>query len=422
MNVETHIAHFLKENNYLETLRVFEREFGKPFSDSPDESLEGIIQDRYNFNAINNQLKNLTVNDSLDDDLQKILQSNITEWQVPYPKAPKLVIDSLKGLVISSCVEFWKETPILFLGTSDMKLYAINLSSNEIILELPNFIGKVVVKSITSLGDCRLVLLGMNGKLYLCKYDYSDNLTIQNTHDIQAHPRVVVETRSITLNGETYICTMGWDLMMRIFKAGTEITPIAQYKLPVQGTCFDATVYAGKVVLVVGLTETTLLSVLTLNKNDLDLLYKISLNDAQFTVSSFSPRHLSIQSLALGPPLVAVATSHEPYVRLIIVPLRSSSSAITSVPIERNQILRNLPTLTPQDRYSQPVICWKAPVNAKHNGVWIVGDDGTLRGIDLIQEKEIFHTQLHDGRIKSLIQANGILITCGTDKQVYQWV
>lgn len=425
MSIETHVAHFLKENNFRETLKAFEHEYGKPFADPPDESLQEIIEDRYNYKALNAQLKDLKVKAPLSEELQSIVRSQIGEWAVPYPQHPKLVTDAINGLVVSSCVVFCKNTPILFLSTSSLKLYVIDLSLNETIQELTCFIGKVVIKNIVRMHDHRLVLLGMNGKLYVCEYVYGEKLDITIAAEIQAHPRLIVDTKTLQHNGKTYVFTLGWDFLMRVFEVGADITPIAQYKLPTQGTSFDATVHAGRITLVVGLNESTLLSVLVLaeNENDLVLLYKISLNDAQFTVSSFSPRCIAIQSLALGVPLIAVATSHEPYMRLIVVPLRETfPSANDSVPIERNQILKNLSTLSPQDKYSQPIICWKLPSNLMHNGVWVVGEDGAVRGIDLIQEKVITHHQKHNGRIKSFTLSDGILITCGTDKQVYQWV
>lgn len=421
MDIEAHIAQFLKDNDYPETLKVFEREYGKPFSNSPDEPLETIIEDRYNYRTLNAKTKDLEVNTLLSKELNEILKNQVDEWSVPYPNDPKLVSDSIDGLVISSCLVFCKNVPILFLGTSNTKLYVINLLSNETIQESNAFIGKCVIKNITSVSDNKLVLLGMNGKLHLCEYHYGESLEIKKIDEIQAHPRLIVDTKCIEFNSTIYVFTLGWDFTLKVFIAQDKLTLLTEYKLPTQGTCIDVTVFNNKIALVVGLNETTLLSVFHLTENNLVLLYKISLNDAQFTVSTFSPRCITIQSLSLGVPLIAVATSHEPYMRLIIVPLQDAT-ANGSGSIERDQILKNLSTLSPQDKYSQPIIRWKEPKNLKHNGVWVVGEDGTIRGIDLVQERVITSHQKHDGRIKSFTLANGILITCGTDKLVYQWV
>lgn len=421
MNIETHIAQFLKENNYPETLKVFEREHGKPFTDSPNEPLQTIIEDRYNYKALKAQPKDLELNTPLNDELKDILHNQVDEWTVPYPKDPKLVTNSIDGLVISSCLVFTENIPVLLLGTSNTKLYVINLISNEILQESTGFIGKCVIKNITFVSDNKLVLLGMNGKLHLCEYSYRETFEIKSIDELQAHPRLIVDTKSIHFNEDTYVFTLGWDFTLKVFTVQDKLTPVTEYKLPTQGTSFDVTVFADKITLVVGLNETTLLSVFHLIENVLVTLYKISLNDAQFTLSTFSPRCISIQSLSLGVPLIAVATSHEPYMRLIIVPLKDST-AQDSVPIERDQILKNLSTLSPQDKYSQPIIRWKLSSNLKHNGVWVVGEDGTIRGIDLIQERVITNYQKHDGRIKSFTMAGDRLITCGTDKLVYQWV
>ena len=421
MNTEAHVAQFLKDNGYTETLRVFEREYGKPFSNSPDEPLETIIEDRYNYKTLNAKTEDSEINASLSKELNEILHNQVDEWSVPYPKDPELVSDSIDGLVISSCLVFCKNTPILFLGTSNTKLYVINLLLKETIQESSAFIGKCVIKNITSVSDNKLVFLGMNGKLHLCEYNYGESFEIRIIDEIQAHPRLIVDTKCIQFNNTTYVFTLGWDFTLKVFTAQDKLNLVTEYKLPTQGTCIDVTILNNKIALVVGLNETTLLSVFHLTENDLVLLYKISLNDAQFTVSTFTPRCITIQSLSLGVPLIAVATSHEPYMRLIIVPLKDAP-AIDSGSIERDQILKNLSTLSPQDKYSQPIIRWKLPKNLKHNGVWIVGEDGTIRGIDLVQEREITSYQQHDGRIKSFTLADDILITCGTDKHVYQWV
>lgn len=421
MDIETHIAQFLKENNYPETLKVFEQEHGKPFTDLPNEPLQSIIEDRYNYKALKAQTKDSESTILLNKELEDILHNQVDEWTVPYPKDPKLVSDSLDGLVISSCLVFTENTPILLLGTSNTRLYIINLMSNEILLEATGFIGKCVIKNIITLPDNKLVLLGMNGKLHLCEYNYGDTFEIKSIDELQAHSRIIVDTKSVTFNDSTYVFTLGWDFTLKAFTVQDKLTPVTEYRLPTQGTSFDVTVFADKITLVVGLNETTLLSVFHLIDNVLVLLNKISLNDAQFTLSTFSPRCISIQSLSLGVPLIAVATSHEPYMRLIIVPLKDST-AQDSVPIKRNQILKNLSTLSPQDKYSQPIIRWKLSSNLKHNGIWVVGEDGIIRGIDLIQERVIRNYQKHDGRIKSFTMADDRLITCGTDKLVYQWV
>lgn len=158
--------------------------------------------------------------------------------------------------------------------------------------------------------------------------------------------------------------------------------------------------------------------------NQLTQLYKISLNDAEFTASGFSPRLITIHDADV--PLIAVATSHEPFMRLIIVPLLDISS---NIPIKRNQIIKNLNTMSPQDKYSQPIIAWRLckEEDDRASGVWVMGDDGVIRGIDIIDDRVAIElNDGHNGKIKdfiSFIDQNGVekLVTSGVDKEIIEW-
>ena len=121
-------------------------------------------------------------------------------------------------------------------------------------------------------------------------------------------------------------------------------------------------------------------------------------------------------------PLIAVGTSHEPYMRLIIVPLQDLANEPS---IKRNQIIKNLNTMSPQDRYSQPIIAWRLQKsnNNKASGVWVMGDDGTIRGIDIVEDQVIVELKDgHQGKIKdfiTFIDEDSVekLITSGIDRR-----
>lgn len=424
MSIQDLIAQFLKENNYPDTRTAFEREHGKLFGE-PKEPLRAIIEDRYGFNEITDQLKNTTLDHVQNSDTKEIIETQISEWTMPSPQKPLLVSASVHGLVISSCLAHCNNTTLLFLSTANMKCFVLDLATNEVVAELNGVVGKVIVKGMASISDDKMVMLGMNGTLYLCQYHYKDTFCIETIALTQAHAKLITDMRVVHFNDKWYLFTLGWDFTLRVFAVGEKFTPITHYTLAAQGTSFDVTAYTGKLIVVLGKADITLLDVLTFEDNQLQLHYKISLNDAEFTLSSFSPRCISIQHLPDSVPLVAVATSHEPYMRLIVVSLKdivNPPSPENFVPMMRNQILKNLSTLSPQDKYSQPLIAWRWLSGTKHNGVWIMGDDGVLRGIDLVLEQPIVQSPGHNGRIKSFAQLQDVLITTGVDKAIMRWV
>ncbi|EMG45506.1 hypothetical protein SBY92_005001 [Candida maltosa Xu316] len=410
------IADYLKENNYPETLKQFEIEHGNRIHPSKllDESLHDIITDRLQYNTLIHQTETINVNDELNDDLKTIIRDEFTNWITPYPNTPSKLVNDIHGLVIGSC--YSPTTGMVYFSTNDSKVYVVK--GNDVVnsIKMP-----VVIKNVLCVGDSDVILVGMNGTLYL-RHEES----LVEVSDFQAHRRLIVDAKYIKSKGKEYIVSLGYDFYVRLIELENgKFRLLSEIKLQQQGSCFDVTEYQNQVIIVLGKLENTLLDVISVNGNDeLVPLYKISLNDAEFTASGFSPRSLTIQSLDI--PLVAVGTSHEPYMRVIIVPLQEQNT--TDGPIKRNQIIKNLNTMSPQDRYSQPIISWRlCKQQGKASGVWVMGDDGIIRGLDIKEDKVVVELKNgHEGKIKDFISyiddENGEkLITCGLDREILEW-
>ncbi|CAI5757461.1 unnamed protein product [Candida verbasci] len=408
-HIQNLIADYLKHNNYPDTLKQFEIENRKPITSEKlaGESLVDIVEDRINFNAITKGTAHLKI--GLTDEQQQVLQSVIEHWKYPYPNKPQELVD-LNGLVIS--LNYYQG--LIYITTNDSKIYVIK--DKQIIKEIKS---SIVIKKIIPIED-RVLLFGTNGIVYLKTLDFKD------LSDIQAHKRLIVDGQYIRHGENEFVVTLGWDFYIRVFKLENDkIIQLSELKLSQQGTCFDVTIYEERLVIIVGKLENTLLEVITLQSNELKCLYKISINDAEFTSSSFSPRFITIQRSAVK-PLIAVATSHEPYMRIIIVPLKD----LNSNSIKRQQIIKNINTLSPQDKFSQPIISWRKGTDKKVNGLWIMGDDGVIRGIDLIDDYTIeLKEGGHKSKIKEFITINKenqenqeILITADINRDIIQWV
>ncbi|RCK55994.1 hypothetical protein Cantr_05494 [Candida viswanathii] len=408
------IAQYLKENNYPETLKQFENEHGNPIPASKllDESLDDIITDRIQYNAIiDTPAEAIDVNAELHANLKEIIRDEFTHWLTPFPRTPVKLID-IAGLVLSSCYA----NGVIYFSANDSNVFVVKGGGIVKSIKFP-----VVVKKILTLGDDRVILVGMNGTLYL-----RELVTLEPISEFQAHRRLIVDARYIRVQGVDYIVSLGWDFFVRLIKldGDNQFSILSEHKLQQQGACIDVVEYRGELVVVLGKLENTLLDVFAVRDKQLSPLYRISLNDAEFTASGFSPRFITIHNAAV--PLVAVATSHEPFMRLIIVPIFDVS---TATPIKRNQIIKNLNTMSPQDKYSQPIISWRLckEEDEKASGLWVMGDDGVIRGVDIIDDKAAIELKDgHQGKIKdfiTFIDANGVekLVTSGIDREIVEW-
>ncbi|EER32562.1 conserved hypothetical protein [Candida tropicalis MYA-3404] len=407
------IAQYLQDNNYPETLKQFENEHGTAIQPSKllDESLDEIIDDRIQYSSLLDKIEAIDVNEELHDDLKQIIKDEFNHWITPFPQTPRKLVD-IAGLVLGSCYS----QGLVYFSSNDSNVHVVKEDIICKTIKMP-----VVIKNILTVGDDKIILVGMNGTLYL---RHSENL--DPISEFQAHKRLIVDARYKRVGNVDYIVSLGWDFFVRLIKLDEEnnFSLLSELKLQQQGSCIDVVEYQNELVIVLGKLENTLLDVLAIRDNQLTLLYKISLNDAEFTAAGFSPRLLTIHQAAI--PLIAVATSHEPFMRLIIVPL---SEAIPDTAIKRNQIIKNLNTLSPQDKYSQPIIAWRLcrDENDRASGVWVMGDDGVIRGLDIIDDKVVIElNEGHQGKIKdfiSFIDGDGVekLVTSGIDREIIEW-
>lgn len=170
---------------------------------------------------------------------------------------------------------------------------------------------------------------------------------------------------------------------------------------------------------------------------------------------AFSPSCLALSPT--DPSLLAVATSHLPHMKLLIVrllfPAAASSSSLTppSQPQatqstqaraalalsdrEDTAIRLHISTLAPQTPYSTPQVVWRPD----GSGVWVNGDDGVVRGIEVMTGKVVALLQGHESgtKVRSLwagmmsVKRQGgdgeetdeeeWLVSGGFDKKVIVW-
>lgn len=159
---------------------------------------------------------------------------------------------------------------------------------------------------------------------------------------------------------------------------------------------------------------------------------------------AFTPSCLAVSPA--DPTLLAVATSHLPHMKLIIVrllfpsttdlisnddePQTQASQARAALAVqdrEDNAIKLHVSTMSPQTPYSTPQVVWRPG----GSGVYVNADDGVVRGVDTDNGKVVSLLRGHEvgSKIRTLYagyEKNGdgkkeILISGGFDKKVFVW-
>jgi len=156
---------------------------------------------------------------------------------------------------------------------------------------------------------------------------------------------------------------------------------------------------------------------------------------------AFTPSMLALHPT--DPGLIAVATSHLPHMKLIIVRLLFPGPAVQAAPggtqasqartelaiqdKEDTAIRLQVSTLAPQTPYSTPVVVWRP----NGSGVWVNGDDGVVRGVEVKTGKVVTMLKGHEAGTKVRTLWAGevvdggatreILVSGGFDKRVFIW-
>lgn len=158
---------------------------------------------------------------------------------------------------------------------------------------------------------------------------------------------------------------------------------------------------------------------------------------------SYTPSMLALHPT--DPSLLAIATSHLPHMKLIIVRLlfpgpevqaaaggTQASQARTALAMQDKEdaaIRLQATTLAPQTPYSTPVVVWRPD----GSGVWVNGDDGVVRGIEVKTGKVVALLKGHEAgtKVRTLwagevvIGDDGprreVLVSGGFDKRVLVW-
>lgn len=450
------VAKYLEKNGYIDTLSSFLRETRLPLraistDSTPSEDLETIIGDRIKFGEqiVAEGLKNLSINNAMADiDTSKY---RIPSWNhtARFMKTPFDAGLLIRALTISATFCEPENSLLLSTASKEVMMYDEKL----------RFVDNLTTAQGTS-GIIKLCgSIGNTGYYYLCGVDGSLSLLNGKSKDAshgkwKIHNRMISHIKFLPKDdGSWFVVSCGLDnyLRLSILKipkekglSGLTIDKTSEVKLLSPCTSLQVAFAS---------TEANENPIIFLTRSDythivcygvdgishyLEVLFKIALNNAQFSTYSFNVREMCLLSgsdtngysrLTEGSTLV-VATSHSPYMRLLVVeipslPLRDTDerdkSALVAEKIFYDKVLRNITTEVSQDSYSQPII----RVLPNGNGV-LVGDSEGLYAID-VEKGDSWSLKLPGiatvGRVKCMdVNQQGSRMVLGlADASVYVW-
>lgn len=305
------------------------------------------------------------------------------------------------------------------------------------------------------------ITTSMSGQVVL--YDHQGNQVLDERRD---HKKFVVKVAQRMYKETLWVATAGWDAMVFLYRIRRFQSDTCQLGEPL-----GALRLATNPETIIFITPTASeRPVLLLTRRDSSSLHYYCWEEVDTSSEAVTLRLLGSQNLAphsnswisfcpssvaicpTNPLLLAVATSSVPHMKLIVVQLlvpplpsrhieisaddeRASQAGLSSRKLavkeqEDAAILLQVNTFAPQTPYSTPQVCWRPD----GSGLWVNGDDGVLRGLDVTNGK--ISSTLKGGheagsKIRSIWAGNGLLasggkgeewvISGGFDKKLVVW-
>lgn len=447
--VESLIGEYLERKGLNNTLESFQLERRYPKDDLKGLLIDDLVQDRLNYISkyateqedepvVNNLIENKELFDTWEEDSTVPLNWNSLNIN------NSLVIHLSSGRFKSD-----KDIKdVLFISLSNKELILVDLDTKKELTRFKDIHGGILGKLTYCLNDTNLILsCNMNGELKLFKIE--DGL-IEKVSDFKIHNRLVIDIKVFENDGEYLIFSIGWDFYLNCTKLKDGLfEKIDGTKLLTLPNSIEIGTFEKKPILFLTRNDSTRLFVFTIIDTDLAEISRISLNDSQFTSNEFSAMSISISNYQINSKtLIGITTSHIPFLRVLILKLdlKQIVSQYKDKPVDLyNQLVGNFNTLSPQDKYSSPILQWIVK-DDKINGCWIPGDDGIIRGLKF-KDGKIFQLlglinddgenyvkvsykgedeeNVHSQRIKCFVNhrrgGREILVSSGVDKKLILW-
>ncbi|SCW02377.1 LAFE_0F05094g1_1 [Lachancea fermentati] len=443
------IAQYLARNGYDGSLSNFLKETSLPRSvtDENDvyEPLEKIVAERIEFNehAVSTKLEELSINNKLAPLDSKFF---VPSWDSTRKFEPLPHIAQPNSLAIEISFD---HTGAILAATAGREIALYN-SNLQLVKQVGT--GGGIVKKCGTIPSLKGVTY-----YYACQADgsliiYDKELEVIAKHKL--HRRIITHIEFFILNDSTLLCfSCGLDNYIKLHKiilATQSVECCDEVKLISTCTSFQLSqTEKSEPILFVSRMDFTQVMVLTVSRNRFLEKCRIALNSAQFSTHSFNVWNLIVFNLKPSSSketnshlimlrddtMLAVATSHTPYMRLILVEvppfcscpaedLRSDfpkevdatgSLSNPGVKTYFDKILRNIATTIQQDSFSQPVL--KAFTVAR--GLLLGGDHGVW-AID-ISNGDTWQLLPVDDRVKTMDVEDERIAISFANKELQVW-
>ena len=252
------------------------------------------------------------------------------------------------------------------------------------------------------------------------------------------HSKYAVQVAATTLEALWIVATAGWDQKVQVYASAPDMTsntffllgdPVATVSLPSNPESFVFVRHpdTNALYLVLSRRDSTHIFYYLIEPNPLDWRSvtvreagKQNLAPHANAWIAFSPSCLALSPI--DPTLLAVATSHLPHMKLIIVRLlfpesttalsmarhahpeatqgSQARAALALSDREDAAITIHVSTMAPQTPYSTPQVVWRPD----GSGVWFNGDDGVVRGVEVMTGKVVALLKGHEqgSKVRSL--------------------
>lgn len=306
----------------------------------------------------------------------------------------------IDGLVIDT-----PESSFALVSAADRTLRLYDLKKMQHVYCWTGLHGNSAVRCVIDLGGGLVATAGMDGSLTVV-----DLVTKFEVGKTQAHKRFIVHI--VYDKSARILASAGYDgdIIMWKLKADSgavqfeELGRRKYMQLPTTLAFVPGPLDEDKLVLLACTQDSTVvhrISVATQKE-----LEPIHLVDPEHSLITFTSLHI-----AVSPNLkyFAIATSHTPHLRVIFGD------------IESKEVLLNTLAHSPQDHFSAPRLRW----SRDGKGVFVTGDDGIVRAIEMASGRIVFEERGHKGKIRDIDigEVDGIemMITGGADKRVVVW-
>lgn len=379
------VARYLDENGHKDTLTSFLADCSLSMSDVKNtratfnDSLETLVSERIAFADRNsNVLRKLSLNgESLPIAAETPTWNHGAKFEpadIKVDKKTLAIAAKFCGVEQSLLLSFADRRVCLY--SSELKLKDTNLLENN--MGVVTLFGKILESN----------------KYYMCRL--GGILEFQPPWDskfipFQLHLRMITHLQFMEClySDQWYVVSCGMDNILKVHELTynrDSLEPIASIQLLSACTSLQVAYEGERKLIFVTRADHTHLFCYEIIHKELLLLYKVALNEAQFSTYSFNVRDTAFigDRTMFGTPLVTkssmllVATSHTPYMRLLVADITAESINDKDT-VLYGKILKNMATEVEQDSYSEPFL----RVLPEDNGV-LVGDSKGLYAIDIL--------------------------------------